>query len=270
MTPETPSDPPLQRAPMGRGEFTWAESGEGPAVIAVHGAPGSTRDFRWLGSAVEGIRFIRLDLPGYGGTDWSTGPGYTLAARARFVVAAAYVLGLNRYSLVGHSQGGGVATAAAAMAPEQVQSLALLASIGPRRHKGFLVSRVRLFGTVLRVPGLPWLLQDRLEAGFRRAGFPATLSHEQRVRTIKSSGAISFAAHARNLARLQCPTMVCWTEDDRLVEDAVSRDLAAAVPDGPRLSFPTGGHNLQKTRALEIGEALSGFVSESVQVRLAQ
>lgn len=34
---------------------------------------------------------------------------------------------------------------------------------------------------------------------------------------------------------------------------------AAALPRGPRLSRATGGHNIQKSRAVELAEALAAF-----------
>jgi hypothetical protein len=43
--------------------------------------------------------------------------------------------------------------------------------------------------------------------------------------------------------------------DDPFVEPEVIVDLLAAVPDGPRVRFPDGGHNLQKTRVV-LAEAL--------------
>lgn len=260
MTPETPDDPPLQTTPLRGGRFAWCESGEGPTVVAVHGAPGSVRDFRWLGSALDGVRFVRLDLPGYGGSDWAAGPGYRLGARGRFVVEALEALGIEECTLLGHSQGGGVVAAAAASAPRRVTKLALLASIGPRMHQGFKRTRVRQFATLLSIPGVPRLMRRTLEAGFEKAGFPTSLTHEQRLLTMRSSGWISFRENRRNLERLTCPTLVAWAADDRLVEDAVSQDLAAMVPDGPRLRFETGGHNFQKTRAVELGEALGAWV----------
>ena len=36
--------------------------------------------------------------------------------------------------------------------------------------------------------------------------------------------------------------------------------LAASVPPGPRLEFADGGHNVQKTHARDIAEAISNLV----------
>ena len=38
--------------------------------------------------------------------------------------------------------------------------------------------------------------------------------------------------------------------------------LSAALPAGPRLVFPSGGHNIQKTRAVEIADALVAWARD--------
>ena len=52
------------------------------------------------------------------------------------------------------------------------------------------------------------------------------------------------------------PCLVAWARDDRLVAPHIIEGLVEVVPEGPRLCFETGGHNLQKTQATEIAEAL--------------
>ena len=54
--------------------------------------------------------------------------------------------------------------------------------------------------------------------------------------------------------------LVAWCQDDPLVERQIGEELAQAAPAGPRLVFPTGGHNLQKTHAVELGEVLVPWV----------
>src|SRR5262249_60443686 len=53
------------------------------------------------------------------------------AAGARAVLADMDTRGIDQALLVGHSYGGGVALAAARLAPERVAGLVLLASVGP-------------------------------------------------------------------------------------------------------------------------------------------
>lgn len=60
--------------------------------------------------------------------------------------------------------------------------------------------------------------------------------------------------------RLSQPTLVGWTDDDRHIDPAVVAELAAVVLDAPRLRRPTGGHDPQKSQAIEIGRALRRWV----------
>ena len=44
--------------------------------------------------------------------------------------------------------------------------------------------------------------------------------------------------------------------DDHMIETEVTEELAAAVPGARVLAFDEGGHNIQKTRAVELGAAI--------------
>ena len=67
--PETPSDPPVLTLQLPGGPVGYTDVGDGPVVVALHGAPGSVRDWRWLGPLLEPrIRLVRVDMPGYGDT----------------------------------------------------------------------------------------------------------------------------------------------------------------------------------------------------------
>ena len=259
MTPETPSDPPLRVAWLPDGPFTYTDEGEGPVLVALHGLPGSGRDYRWLGAAIEPrVRLIRIDQPGFGGTPRATGPEPTLDARARFVLGATEALGLDRFALVAHSMGGPVAMAVAARAPARVRGLALLASVGLSVH--------RLARKTPRHPDVARLLDVRLFArvvlpslrgGFLRAGFPSSTSDEAMLHTTRVFSRLSFAEIRREAQRVRAETFVAWAADDALVEPAIGLELAAVLPPGPRLVFEDGGHNIQKTRAVELADGLS-------------
>ena len=51
--------------------------------------------------------------------------------------------------------------------------------------------------------------------------------------------------------------MVVWTKDDPMIEVSISDKLYWICPTGPRVVFQDGGHNPQKSRAVEIGEAVT-------------
>lgn len=238
------------------------DEGQGPVVVCVHGVPGSHRDFRHLAPRLTPFcRVVRLDLPGMGQTPAPDGYDGSLGARAEAVRAAVDALGIDRFGLLGHSMGGAVAVAAADAMPGRVTHLALIASVGPRRHRGMQGMYPWMLdaaAAALTVPGLRERLVPPLRERWRRARFPGTermTAADLRLQ-LRLAARMDFAAHARRLARVKVPTLVVWAEDDHLVEPAVSAALAMAVPGASRLVFADGGHNLQKTRATEIAAAL--------------
>ncbi len=260
MQPDHPSDLEPRILELPGGPAAYVDEGEGPVIVLVHGLPGSARDFRWLAPCLApSLRVIRLNLPGAPGTPVRTAPGSTLRARGDFVVAMADALGLDRFVVLGHSFGGGAAVAAAEALGERARGLALLAALGTRRHRSVRRSWPRLTWALLRTPVVGARLYPRMRQGFHRAGFrgvdDATMLH-----TMGVIARTSWAEHGARVRRLRVPTFVSWTEDDHFLEPEVCRELAEACPAGPRLAFPDGGHNLQKSRAIEIAEALVPWV----------
>src|ERR671911_958149 len=101
--------------------------GDGTPVVYLHGLLDSSDGWHEVASRSTRPAFA-LDLPGFGG---STCPRYErIASYARDVGRALDGLGLDRFTLVGHSFGGAVATALTEQRPDQVASLALLAPAG--------------------------------------------------------------------------------------------------------------------------------------------
>jgi pimeloyl-ACP methyl ester carboxylesterase len=98
-------------------------------VVVLHGQPGSGADWQQVSDELpRGLSIVAPDRPGYGTSRMPPG-GFTAGARA--LLAELDGRGIGQAVLVGHSYGGGVALAAAALAPERVEALVLLASVGP-------------------------------------------------------------------------------------------------------------------------------------------
>ena len=261
MTPEQPSDPPRKIVELRSGPASVTDVGEGLAVVAVHGLPGSVRDWRWLGPALEpNVRFIRIDMPGFGETPLATAPSASIRARADYVGEVIDALALDRPVLIGHSMGGAVVTDYASRNPNRLRGLGLVASVGHRPHKMLRNVPRTAISWMLRVPGVARLVASRLHQQMLAGGFKG-YDHAQEVHTMHCLAALDFPTHAANLAALRLPTMVAWTRDDPFIEADIFDELYWRVPTGPRVAFATGGHNLQKTRAVELGAATSAWVA---------
>jgi len=263
MTPSVaPADPPRLTATFDGGDVTYTDEGDGPAILLLHGLPGSVRDFRHLSPRLEGLRRIRMDMPGFGGTSRRGLRSWPLRQRGELCAAFMDAIGLDAAVVVGHSMGGAVAAALGAVAPDKVNGLALLAAPGLRPHRGYTRSRVRLSARLLSLPGAQWLLGGTLRRGCVAAGFPRSTPQSELINALMDAAALDFAPHPPHRRALRAPTMGAYATDDRLVEPEIGEGIAATVPAGPRLRWESGGHNIQKTRADELAEALRRFVAD--------
>ncbi len=105
---------------------------DGVPVLALHGWLDNAATFEPLAPWLDGIRLVALDLTGHGHSDHRPrGCRYHLVDYVDDVLGAADALGWQRFTLLGHSLGGAVATLAAAARPERVDRLALVEALGP-------------------------------------------------------------------------------------------------------------------------------------------
>lgn len=265
MTPEDPVDPEIRRLSVRGLQVTYTDDGRGePVLVLIPGVPGSVRDFRWLAAALQAVapeaRIVRINLPGFGGTDERLGGDMSVSVRAMFVTEVLEELGLERFLLCGHSMGGAVAIAVAAHDPERVSRLALLSSVGATPHRAYRsIPMPRLTARVFcSRPGRRFL-STPLRRAFVGMGFPSSTPTEELHATVRVMGALRWPEVRGNvdlLAKVRLPVQVFIAADDPLVERPIAQELAAALKGDLHL-FADGGHNIQKTRAIEIADILA-------------
>lgn len=262
MTPEFPSDPELQTIELSCGRATYTDEGDGPILVAIHGLPGSTKDFRWLAPALSPhIRLIRLNLPGFEGTDIRCIKDTSIQARGQFVQEFLMARNIQECVVMGHSMGGPVATEVAVRFPECIRGLVLLASVGLRPHRAYRKGPSFVWvSRLLRIPGMSWLMKQRIQEAYGRLGFPQSIPYPAMLQSLHYVGGLRFEHIHHNQQRLRVPTLLSWAEDDIFIEPEISQELADACPPGPRLIFPEGGHNIQKTQAIELAQTLSSWI----------
>lgn len=258
---QRPSDPPRMFVELPSGPAAYTDEGEGPPLVLVHGLPGSVRDYRWLAPQLSPFaRVLRVDLPGFGETPVATEPDASPLGRARFVLAWLKSLGVGRATLVGHSMGGVVSCAAASLEPERFEGLVLLASPGVRPHATLRRVPFPVIERLMAKPRVWEGLRPLTRQLFKWGGFKG-YSDAALDRTLLCVARTSIAAHAARVRSLALPTAVAWAQDDPLIEAEIMTELADACPSGPRLPFETGGHNIQKSQAAPIAQAIRSMVS---------
>jgi len=104
---------------------------DGLPVLAFHGWLDNAATFDNLAPLLPELRILSLDLPGHGHSDHRpSGSAYYFIDMVMDVIEAADVLGLESFSLLGHSMGAGVATYLAGTLQEKIDNVILIEGIG--------------------------------------------------------------------------------------------------------------------------------------------
>lgn len=133
--------------------------GSESAVVFVHGALGSRRDWATLVEEVAAFgRAVAPDMPGYGDADKPESFDYTTQGYARHLGGLLEELGIRRAHLVLHDLGGPWGLAWAAEHPDALASLSLInigALPGYRWHRYARMYRRRGLGELLLASATP-------------------------------------------------------------------------------------------------------------------
>ena len=149
--------------------MNYISTGQGPAVILIHGLFGNLDNLNSLSKSLEpNYRVIRVDVPNHGlSPHWST---MSYPALALAMVELMDKLLIDKAHLVGHSMGGKIALATALSFPERIISV-VAADIAPvsyqDRHLSVFnaLKSVDLSNIENRSQALSSLLQSGIDAG---------------------------------------------------------------------------------------------------------
>lgn len=104
----------------------YADEGEGPVLILLHGIMASLHTWDGWVEALRGhYRIIRLDLPGFGLTGQHPQRRYHPADYVEFLEAFRSALGIEQFHLAGNSLGGAIAWLYTRHHPQRVDKLVL-------------------------------------------------------------------------------------------------------------------------------------------------
>jgi len=249
-------------------------TGAGPAVVLLHGQPGSAADWSPVASLLEAsFTVIVPDRPGYGRTGGRAG-GFHDNASA--VLELLDLLQIERATIVGHSWSGGVAIKLAQMTPERVAGAVLISSVGPGEPLGRLdrllatppigdaVAAVSLnvAGRALSIRPLRRVLDKWLRSttdegllavaeGWRRGEAWRSFVVEQRALFDELGGL------APGLADIALPVTVVIGGADRVVPASTGYRLAMAIPGARLIRLEGAGHLLSHQRPKEVAAAIA-------------
>lgn len=249
--------------------------GPGPAVVFIHGNPGTALDFSDVQRALQGqASTIAVDRPGYG---WSERPALEWGpkAQAEQLHAAVKAHGVNEVVLAGFSYGGPVALAWAEAWPDEVKALVLLAPVADA-VTGHPVHGVQaqlagpFGGAIAHVLG-PLMAPGAVASGYADAFFPRPADpevvrraklHVARPATLRAS-AFDWRALEGELAHLDdaaaaifVPVEALFANQDRVVGPEHAAFVETHLPSAHVVRLDDAGHQLMSTHTAEVVAAV--------------
>ncbi|CAN5704763.1 alpha/beta fold hydrolase [soil metagenome] len=288
VAPEPAAPMPRQNIAFTQGadgiRLAYAVSGDGPPLVRADNWMThlgydieSTVWCHWVRDLSLGHTFIRYDERGCGLSDWEAG-AFTFDDWVADLESVVEALDLQRFPLLGVSQGGAVAVVYAARHPERVSKLVLCGAYARGRAARAVsdaeksaaaldldLARVGwgrddpAFRQVFAAQFLPdgsradWAAFDQLQ---RR-----TTSSENAVRFLEQFATIDVREQAR---QVRCPTLILHSREDHRVPMPAGEELAGLIPDSRLVALDSKNHLLTADEpAWQVfREEVAGFLAE--------
>jgi pimeloyl-ACP methyl ester carboxylesterase len=244
--------------------LAYATAGSGPPLVkAANWLTHIDHDWhspvwrQWLVELSRQHQLIRYDERGCGLSDWDV-PEQTFEAWISDLESVVDAAGLDRFPLLGISQGGAVAVAYAARHPERVSHLVVYGSYARGRvTRATSEADLRMHQLQVDLARAGWGLDDPafrqvFTAQFMPEGTREvwdafnelqrqTTSPENAARVIDLTGSIDVVELA---PLVQAPTLVLHARDDRRPPFAQGRLLASLIPDCRFVALDSSNHIL--------------------------
>jgi pimeloyl-ACP methyl ester carboxylesterase len=253
---------------------TARESSGEPAVVLLHGQPGSSRD--WAGVIARLSRTYRVvapDRPGYG-THREAARGFD--GNVDELVALLDAEGIARAVVVGHSWGAGVALLAALRCPRRIASVVAVTPVVPGEldwndrvlatprvgtaAAGLTLAALRALGACARLLGHVGLVDSNLADRLRRSSAGLQIRRGATGMQVEARAlANEFGALRNRLPEIQVPTTIVAGTKDRVIRPRALTELAEQLPDVRLVEIP-GGHLLP----LQAPEAVARVIDSAI------
>ncbi|MFJ8532992.1 alpha/beta fold hydrolase [Streptomyces sp. NPDC093591] len=261
------------------GDVRWDSLGnpDRDPVVLLHGTPFSSYVWRAVARALaRRYQVFVWDMPGYGASEKFAGQDVSLAAQGKVFTELLAHWGLDEPLVVAHDFGGAVSLRAHLLHGARYRALAMVDPVAlapwgspffrlvgehskvfeqlpPALHRAL----VREYVSSASSPGLLPAVLDRLIEPWLD-----DLGQEAFYRQIAQADQRYTDEVQDRYGEIDCPTLVCWGQDDTWIPVAKGRELAARIP-GARLEPIAGaGHLVQEDAPAELTSSLLAFLPQ--------
>ncbi len=233
-----------------------------PALLYLHGTSLGNLWLDYHTLLARDFHVFAPDIPGFGLTDrpdWMrTMDDYVLYLRDLLDT-----LGIEQAHVVGHSLGGWMAAELAVWYPQRVSKLVLSNAAGIR-VKGSPIAD--LFA--MNPQELVAACFDDLAAAMPL--MPAEMNNAYLIQMYKERSTLASLAWnpsydpklARRLQRVDCPTLVIWGENDRLIPAVYGTTFQSLIPGSQLVTLTGTGHMPMFEQAADWARHIGNFLQE--------
>jgi pimeloyl-ACP methyl ester carboxylesterase len=250
-----------------RGAFhTFVRSaGSGDPLLFLHGAGGLRGWPPFLDSLARTFRVIAPEHPGFGRSEGLEHLD-DVVDLALYYTEFIEAMGLDRPYMVGHSLGGMIGAEVAAIAPERVSKLVMVAPIGLWLDEHpvmdfFAATPDELATAMFHDPASPIAKEMMAVPSDPDAQMEAVL---ERTKNLSAAGKFLWPIPDKGLKkrihRIIAPTLLLWGASDRLVPPVYGEEFLKRI-DGARLTLSKGAsHMLPFEQPDEFVEVVTDFL----------
>lgn len=244
-------------------------TGEGRAVVLIHGLGGSSNTWTPQLPALGQRRAVRVDLPGSARSPVPHEPP-TIESFAADVAAAVRTLGVERAHFVGHSLGTLVCQRIAVDDPSLVQSLALFGALTepPDAARTGLVNRARtarggdLAGIADQIAANAVAARSRETNPVITAFVRESVMRQSPEGYAKACEALA-AATTVDVRLISVPTLLMTGEADVVAPPAMARTLGDRISGASVTIVPDCGHWITVEKPEIVNRALGEFLNRA-------
>lgn len=242
------------------GKFTYAEAGEGQAIVILHGLMGALSNFdeTFNHFSKKGYKVLIPELPLYSLPLLKT----NIKNLAKFLNDFIEFKKLDRVVLVGNSLGGHIGLYFSNHYPDKVKALVLTGSSGlyensmgasyPRRgDRGYVTKKARdvfydpAIATEELVDDVYVVINDR----------------NSLIRTLAIAKSAIRHNMAKDLPNMKQPTCLIWGKQDKVTPPEVAIDFNKLLPDSDLFWIDKCGHAAMMERPKEFNEILDTWIT---------